>query len=114
MIRDTLKNGEMVGFMLDQYRQDGQMVPFWGTPAKSNPALAALWRRYPAPVISAFAQRTGICEHVVELLPELEIHKTQNSEEDVLRITAQFNKVLEDMIRRCPEQYFWMHNRWKD
>ena len=67
----------------------------------------------PAPVLPAYARRTGVARHEFEVWPPLDLQATGNRDEDILRLTEEFNKVLEKMIRQCPEQYFWMHKRWE-
>lgn len=112
-IRATLKRGELVGFVFDQARPGAPRVPFFGTPAKTQTGLAALWRKWPAPIIPATIRRIGVGRHIIRLRPPLELKKTDDLQEDLMNHTLQFNQELESMIRECPEQYFWFHNRWK-
>ncbi len=112
-IRDTLRRNQMVGFMLDQARRGAPRIPFFGTPAKTQTSLAAIWRKRPAPVIPVSIRRIGIERHEINIRPALNLQRTGDSRKDILENTALFNRVMEDMIRECPEQYFWMHNRWK-
>ncbi len=113
-VRDTLSRNQLVGFMLDQARPGAPRIPFFGMPAKTQTSLAAIWRKYPAPVIPVYIRRIGVGSHEIHALPELEIQHTNDSRNDVLNNTEMFNTVIERMIRSCPEQYFWMHNRWKE
>lgn len=112
-IKEALGRGEIIGFVMDQARPGEPKLPFFGKPAKTNTSFAAIWRRDPAPIVPGFAIRTAVGEHVVDFLPEVIPTVTDNAEADILRHSAEFNKVVEDVIRRQPDQYFWMHNRWK-
>ncbi len=112
-IREILKKGEIVGFVMDQARSGEPRLPFFGKDATTNTALASLSRRFPAPIIPGFIRRVGVGQHVVEFLPALRFEASEDRERDVLQQTQEFNSVIEDMIRRYPEQYLWLHNRWK-
>jgi len=112
-IRHTLKRNELVGFILDQARPYAPRVPCFGTPAKTQTSLAVIWRKYPAPVIPVSIRRIAPGKHHITVWPALKLESTKNAEDDVLEITAQCNAMIEKMVRTCPEQYFWMHNRWK-
>ena len=112
-IREILGRGEIVGFVMDQARPGEPRLPFFGAPAKTNTSLGAIWQRAPAPIIPAFARRTALGAHVVEFLPEVQLTTTDDPAADVLRHACAFNQVVETMVRRAPDQYFWLHNRWK-
>ncbi len=112
-IRDILKRGEIVGFVMDQARPGEPKLPFFGHPAKTNTSLAAIWRRYPAPIVPACITRTGLGVHVLTFYPELDIKAGSNAATDILEHSVQFNAVVETHVKEHPEQYFWVHNRWK-
>jgi KDO2-lipid IV(A) lauroyltransferase len=112
-IRDILARGEIVGFVMDQARPGEPKLPFFGHPAKTNTSLAAIWQRIPAPIVPGMIQRTGVSKHVIEFFPELNLATTGDLEADIKTHSTLFNEVVERCARMCPEQYFWMHNRWK-
>ncbi len=112
-IRETLKRNELVGFILDQARPQAPRVPFFGTPAKTQTSLAVIWRKYPAPIIPVSIRRIAPGKHAITVWPALKPELTKDAEADVLRITGQCNEMIEKMVRTAPEQYFWMHDRWK-
>lgn len=109
----ALKRNELVGFMLDQARPGAPRIPFFGTPAKTLTSLAAIWRKYPRPIIPVSIHRLGPCQHHAKAWPPLMPVRTDDAKQDVLNLTAECNRMIEQMIRETPEQYFWMHNRWK-
>lgn len=108
-----LKDNQIVGFVMDQSRPGEPRLPFFGKPAKTNTGLATIWRRTEAPILPAFIRRVGVNRHVVTILPPLSTSFKSDSEEELLAATAHFNEKMESMIRQAPEQYFWLHNRWK-
>jgi len=86
------------------------MVPFFGIPAPTNPALSRVARSSEAPVVPFFGERLpGNRGYRLEVFPALENFPTDDPAADALRI----NKLLEENIRRAPEQYLWSHDRFK-
>lgn len=112
-ILQALARGEMIAFVLDQTRPGEPRLPFFGTPAKTNTGLASLWRRHQAPVVPCWIERLGFGRHRLHFLPAVEINATSDAKTDIIKATIDFNLVLEGIIRQKPEQYFWMHRRWK-
>lgn len=112
-IRKALAEKRPVGFMLDQARSGQPRLPLFGKPAKTNTSLAAIWRRCEAPQIPLYSRRVGFGKHEVTFLPEVQLTLTDDPEQDVIEHSIAYNKVVEEIIRACPEQYWWIHNRWK-
>ncbi|MFK7823712.1 MAG: lysophospholipid acyltransferase family protein [Oligoflexales bacterium] len=112
-IKKALDRNELVGFVMDQARPGEPMLPFFNRPAKTNTSFAAIHRRIPAPIIPVYITRIKAGHHRLKVLPPLDIEDAKNSSADVETKSLAFNRVVEDMIMACPEQYFWMHNRWK-
>ena len=111
----ALKQNEGVGILMDQNtkRKQGIFVDFFGKPACTTPVIAMLALRYDVPVIPGFIVRTGFDTHTLHLGPEIAIQKTGDIQKDIEVNTALFNKIIEDFIRQYPDQWFWIHNRWK-
>jgi KDO2-lipid IV(A) lauroyltransferase len=110
-MRDALRRGRVVGVLLDQNasRTEGVFVPFFGTPASTSRALAVLSLRTGAPVVPIFIRRADGGRHCVAA--DLPIPAPETG--DVTDYTAAFNRSIEAAIRRAPEQWFWLHRRWK-
>ena len=108
-ILDALRRGRMVGVLLDQNssRAEGVFVPFFRVPASTSKGLAVIALRTGAPVVPVFIRRVGDRRHRVEIEAPLPLGG------NVLSYTAAFNRVIEAAIRRAPEQWFWMHERWR-
>ncbi len=113
-IRQTLAANCAVAFVMDQSRPGEPKLPFFGVPAKTNTSLAAIWRKCPAPLIPAMIHRIpGTRRMEIEFLPEIKLETTADEAADILRQSTIFNEVVESIVRRHPDQYFWMHARWK-
>ena len=113
-ICDILDRGEIVGFVMDQARPGEPRLPFFGSPAKTNTSLAAIWQRKQAPIVPAFMHRKRAGHHVFEVMPEMELKLSDDKKQDILDHSVLFNKEVEKAARKYPGHYFWLHNRWKD
>jgi KDO2-lipid IV(A) lauroyltransferase len=107
----ALRRGRMVGVLLDQNatRAEGVFVPFFGVPASTSKGLALLALRTGAPVVPLFLRREAGGRHCMEVGAPV----PPPPDADVVAYTARFNQVLEAAIRRAPEQWLWMHARWR-
>ncbi len=92
----------------------GVFVDFFGLPASTNTGIAPIALRTNAPVAPVFIVRQGrSARHRVHMLPLMYVERTGDVQEDVRRNTARFSAVFEDMVRRYPDQWLWVHKRWK-
>ena len=94
-------------------RKNGVFVPFFGRPASTvrSPALMAL--KYGSAIIPLHVYRAGRHEHRVVATEPIEIPQGLDREEAILKITADVTARLESFIRATPEQWMWLHARWK-
>lgn len=106
------RNGVAVLFDQSVNRRRGVFVDFFGRPASTNKGLALLALKSGAPVISAFAIREND-RFVIRVGPEIPMVKTGNPQADIRVNTQRFNQVIESVVRQYPEQWFWVHRRWK-
>jgi KDO2-lipid IV(A) lauroyltransferase len=112
----VLARGGVMTFLADQYAgPKGCWVEFFGRPASAHKAIALLALEHQAPVVTASALRRRLPLHF-----RLSVHGVadpqRGSEEcaSVRSLTQWYTKCLEEMIRVAPEQYWWLHRRWKD
>jgi Kdo2-lipid IVA lauroyltransferase/acyltransferase len=92
----------------------GVFVDYFGVPASTNAGMARIALKTDAPIVPVFIVREGrTARHRVHVLPILQVERTGDAEEDVRRNTQRFTTVFEEMVRRYPEQWLWMHKRWK-
>jgi Kdo2-lipid IVA lauroyltransferase/acyltransferase len=109
-----LRRNEMVGILMDQNTTQGEVyVDFFGRPAATTPAPAILARRTGAHLVPVFIRRLGDGSHVGEVLEPLEWQASEDAERDVQEITQRLTATIEAWVRREPEQWLWVHNRWK-
>jgi KDO2-lipid IV(A) lauroyltransferase len=94
--------------------RDGVFVDFFGHLAGSSAALSLLAGRFQVPVVAVYAVRdrlgTGQTVYISEEIP---VVRTRWKRDDILENTQRFQKALEEIIRKHPDQWFWMHRRWK-
>ena len=110
-----LRNNEAVGFVLDQHANatEGVMVRFFGQEASTHKSLALLARRYKVPIVPVFMIRERPGFHRVVFEPALKLCKGKNVHDSILDDTQQCMNVLERFIRTYPDQWIWLHRRWK-
>lgn len=111
----ALKNNGRLVILLDQNVDwyDGVWAPFFGTPACTNKGLALLALKTGVPVLPATNFRLPDGRFMTFILPEVSPVRTGDRTGDIEETTAKYNKILEKMISICPEQWFWVHQRWK-
>jgi KDO2-lipid IV(A) lauroyltransferase len=113
-VRAALARGDCVGILLDQDGGPaGVPVPFFGRPASTSRSLAVLALKTGAPVIPAFIRRLPTGGHRITLEPVVPLSVSGDREADVAACTARFTAVIERHVRAHPEQWFWVHRRWK-
>lgn len=92
----------------------GLFVDFFGRPASTYKSIALLSLEYQAPILVVSAVRQGppLCQ-LLMLEDEIRPEDYANHPDAVRAITERYTKALERMVRRYPEQYLWLHRRWK-
>lgn len=110
----SLERKEIVVLLMDQNVDwyEGVFVDFMGRRACTNSGLALLALKTRAPVIPVvlIREKTGFR---AEFGPEIPLIETGDKRKDVELNTLQYNRIIEDIVRRYPEQWFWVHQRWK-
>lgn len=110
----ALRQNELVGMLLDQNAgEDGVFVEFFGHLASTAPGAAAFALRTEAAVVPTFGWRKQDDRHMIEIREPVPLVRTGDRERDLLMNTAQYTKIIEEAIRAHPEQWFWLHKRWK-
>ena len=98
--------------VLDQHEPGGVPTPFFGRPAATGTALARLARATRVPVVPAYLLRTEDGFELVVGEP-LALSHTADRARDILENTRLFTAQIEAQVRRNPEQWLWLHRRWK-
>lgn len=113
-VRAALARGECIGILLDQDAgRAGVFVPFLGHAASTSRSLAVLALKTRAPVVPAFIHRLHDGGHELVVEPEIPLVITGDLDHDILVNTARFTEAIERHVRAHPEQWFWVHRRWK-
>jgi Kdo2-lipid IVA lauroyltransferase/acyltransferase len=108
----VLEKNRLMAFLIDQDTATaGTYVPFFGRPAFTPTTPAALALRTGAPVIFCWHHRRGK-QHTINI-ERIHYSPTGNTERDVLALTVILSARLESVIRAVPEQWVWMHKRWR-
>lgn len=108
-----LARGGHVGVLVDQRFGRGLTLPFFGRPAKTNPLIAKLARRHDCKVYAARTVRKPEGRFYMELKGPLELPRDGDGEIDVEATMALVNQTVEGWIRDHPEQWLWLHRRWR-
>jgi len=110
----SLHQGEIVVLLMDQNVDwyEGVFVDFMGHRACTSKGLALLALKTGVPVVPVFMVREKL-KFRAEFGPEIVTVKTGDRQKDIESNTQEYNRVIENFIRRYPDQWFWVHQRWK-
>jgi Kdo2-lipid IVA lauroyltransferase/acyltransferase len=112
----AMRAGETVGILMDTNMTppQGVFVDFFGIPACTASGLARIALRTDAAVVPGFTvwdeKRR---KYILRFNPAIELIRTAENEADIAANTAKFTKAIEEIIRRYPDQWLWVHRRWK-
>lgn len=109
-ILKKLKHQEVVGILPDQ-NSDESYVPFFGKPCGTVLGPAVLHMRTGAPLLPAYCVRLAPGKYKTIVLEAIDLENRCDSPEELM---TQVNAALESVIRQYPEQWLWMHDRWKN
>lgn len=111
----VLRDNETVGFVLDQHASgaEGIAVEFFGREVSAFKSLAMLARRYKVPIVPIFMIRERSGFHRVIIEPALTPSRGATMHDSIRGDTQQCMSVLERFIRKHPEQWIWLHRRWR-
>ncbi len=114
-ILERLEAGDLVVFPFDQHASppDGIAVDFFGHPAGTFKSLAIMALATGAPVVPASSWREPDGSHVLRFEEALPLVECDKVNEEIRRNTRAYNAMLEILVLRHPEQWFWVHRRWK-
>jgi Kdo2-lipid IVA lauroyltransferase/acyltransferase len=118
-VREVLKQlrqGKDIGLLIDAntLESEGVFCDFFGLPACSTTGLAVFALRSDAPVVPGFLiWDKQIQKHVLRFAPEIPLIRTGDFKEEVAINTARFTRAIEECVRLHPEQWLWIHKRWR-
>jgi KDO2-lipid IV(A) lauroyltransferase len=112
----AMRAGETVGLLMDQNMTPpaGVFVDFFGMKACAASGIARVALRTDASVVPAFTiWDAALRKYRITFAPPLVLPKTGDDERDVLEATQLFTSVIEEYVRKYPDQWLWVHRRWK-
>jgi KDO2-lipid IV(A) lauroyltransferase len=112
----AMKAGSTVGILMDTNMTppEGVFVDFFGIPACTASGLARIALRTDAAVVPGFTVWDPVLrKYRLRFESPVNLIRTGNSDADIVANTALFTKVIEDVVRRYPDQWLWVHRRWK-
>lgn len=116
-VREMIKllgTGHIVGLAMDQDAgKDGVMLDFFGRLASCPQGPAFLARMKNAPVLPLFIRENRDGTHTLLIQEVLWVERSENKHEDIKETTRKLTKIIEEHIRAYPNEWFWLHNRWK-
>src|SRR5262249_31898071 len=112
-LAEALQKGQHVAMLVDQYLTGGVEVTFFGRKTKANPMLARLLRQVECPVHGVRVIRLPGNRFRAELTEEIPPVRDAEGKIDVQGTTQAINNVIEGWIREYPEQWLWLHRRWR-
>jgi len=112
-LAEALQKGQHVAMLVDQYLTGGVEVTFFGRKTRANPTLARLLRQVECPVHGVRIIRLPGYRFRAELTEELQPVRDDKGRIDVQGTTQAITSVIEGWIREYPEQWLWLHRRWR-
>jgi Kdo2-lipid IVA lauroyltransferase/acyltransferase len=112
-LAEALKNGQHVGMLVDQYLTNGVEVTFFGRKTRANPMLARLLRQIECPVHGVRIVRLPGHRFRGELSEEVKPVRDAAGQIDIQGTMQAVTSVIEGWIREYPDQWLWLHRRWR-
>ena len=110
----VFKENRMLGILIDQDTDvESVFVDFMGMPAWTPTAAASMALKFGAPMLFGFIRRGENNRHTITVEGPLELMRTGDDEKDIIANTAMLTKKIESSVLENPEQWVWMHRRWR-
>jgi KDO2-lipid IV(A) lauroyltransferase len=110
----AMKSGRHIAMLVDQKKNDGIAVPFFGREAMTENSIAVFALRFDCALVPVRCDRLPGARFRITAEPPLAITRTGDDAGDALALMAQVNGVLERWIRERPDHWFWLHRRWPE
>ena len=110
-----IKEGWLIGLIMDQdpSLRDGIIVDFFNRKTNSVTGPATLARFQNAPIFPGQIEHRPDGGHHITIYPPIYVEKTKDKKADIEKTVQELNNILEQHIRQHPEDWFWLHDRWK-
>ena len=110
-----LDEGHFIGLIMDQDvgRTDGVIVKFFDQPTNFVTGAASMSRFRKIPIFPAFMHKNFDGTHTLEISAPLMVERTEDKHADIKKMTQTLATLIESHVRKYPEEWFWLHDRWK-
>ena len=110
-----LDDGHFIGLIMDQDvgRDDGVVVKFFNRATNFVTGAASMSRFRKIPIFPAFMHKNPDMTHTLEIFEPLYVEKTADKQADIKLMTQKLATLIENHIRKYPDEWFWLHDRWK-
>ncbi len=115
MVRRLMTDNQILGILMDQNASwfEGVYVPFFKRTACTNKGLAMFSMRYGAAAVPVFNFRMADGRYRIVFQPSVNLWRSNDVIQDIVDNTARFNRIIEGQIRRAPDNWLWVHRRWR-
>ncbi len=110
---ESLRRNEIVCLLGDQYTKEGLKIDFFGHPAPTAAGPVVLSLRTGAKIVPMFIVRRADNKYCLRVEPSFPLEITGEPEKDILENMTRLTKVIESYVRRYPDQWAWLHRRWR-
>ncbi len=112
----ALKKNRPVGILVDQNtkNEEGILIDFFGKKARHTPSAAVLAKKFDAVIIPAFIKSIDNENYEIEFFESFEVSNSEDKEKDILECVQKQADITEQVIRSKPNEWFWLHQRWKN
>lgn len=110
-----LDEGHFIGLIMDQDvgRDDGVVVKFFNRATNFVTGAASMSRFRKIPIFPAFMHKNSDGTHTLEVFPPLKVERTTDKHADIKQMTQRLASLIEEHVRKYPDEWFWLHDRWK-
>ncbi len=114
LLIETLKQRGSLGILVDQKYNEGMDIDFFGLPAMTNPVFVQLAQKYKCLLVPVRCVRVNGCNFTLQAYPAIDLFDDENNARKTDDVIKQTHAILENWIKEKPEQWLWLHRRWKD
>lgn len=111
---EAVRSGRILGILIDQKYSAGLSVPFFGHEAMTNPFFVQLAQKYKCPLIPIRNVRLNAAQFKLVIYDPIDVFEDDGTPRTFESVIAEAHRMLEGWIRETPEQWLWLHRRWKD
>ncbi|MDH5721874.1 MAG: lipid A biosynthesis acyltransferase [Alphaproteobacteria bacterium] len=112
-IMRAMKENHMIGILIDQKYNEGLEAEFFGMPAMTNPIFVKLCQRFKCPLVPVRNIRQDGCHVKLKIYDPIPVFDEKGNPREIIDVIEDAHRLLESWITENPEQWMWLHRRWK-